>query len=329
MEDNMRKWEGYEKGINLGGWYSQCDYSKERYDTFIMEKDMEIISKRGYDHVRLPFDYNLLEAQDGYERLDKVIEWCKNYNLNIILDLHKTWGYSFDAGENETGFFEQESYQEKFYALWEELAKRYGNLGSYVSFELLNELVEKEYSTQWFAIAKTCVERIRVIAKDVKILLGGYWNNSVASVQDLPKAFDENVVYNFHCYEPLIFTHQGAPWVKGMPADFRCTCDVTVKEFYQWTKEYIPDCGFIYQLPDIDMDKKMDASFFIQIFKGAVEKAEKENVALYCGEYGVIDLANKNDTKTWYGYIEEAFDYYGIGRAAWTYKEMDFEVEKD
>ncbi len=28
---------GFYRGVNLGGWFSQCDYSKERLDHFITE----------------------------------------------------------------------------------------------------------------------------------------------------------------------------------------------------------------------------------------------------------------------------------------------------
>ena len=31
----MKKFKGYMHGINLGGWLSQCDHTKERYDNFI------------------------------------------------------------------------------------------------------------------------------------------------------------------------------------------------------------------------------------------------------------------------------------------------------
>ena len=40
----MRRFEGYQKGINLGGWLSQCvSYSKEHFDGFITKKDIENI----------------------------------------------------------------------------------------------------------------------------------------------------------------------------------------------------------------------------------------------------------------------------------------------
>ena len=39
----MKIWTGYQKGINLGGWYSQCDYSRQRYDTFITKEDFAVI----------------------------------------------------------------------------------------------------------------------------------------------------------------------------------------------------------------------------------------------------------------------------------------------
>ena len=50
-------------------------------------------------------------------------------------------------------------------------------------------------------------------------------------------------------------------------------------------------------------------------------------MALYCGEYGVIDLADPEDTVKWYQAIHEVFEEYGIGRAAWTYRDMDFGLE--
>ena len=35
----MKIWEGYRKGINLGGWFSQCNHEKAHYDTFIKDED--------------------------------------------------------------------------------------------------------------------------------------------------------------------------------------------------------------------------------------------------------------------------------------------------
>ena len=49
-------------------------------------------------------------------------------------------------------------------------------------------------------------------------------------------------------------------------------------------------------------------------------------MALYCGEYGVINLASAEDTLKWYRMIGDTFNKYGIGRAAWSYREMDFGI---
>ena len=56
----MRKINGFNKGVNFGGWLSQCSYEKEHLDTFITEKDFEIAASWGVDHVRVPFDYNII-----------------------------------------------------------------------------------------------------------------------------------------------------------------------------------------------------------------------------------------------------------------------------
>ena len=55
----MKKFTGYKKGVNLGGWLSQCKHSVAHYDAFITERDIEQISAWGLDHVGLPVDLKL------------------------------------------------------------------------------------------------------------------------------------------------------------------------------------------------------------------------------------------------------------------------------
>jgi len=96
--------DGMMKGINLGGWLSQCGekYNENHYNTFITEEDIKKISDMGLDHVRVPVDYNVVQNEDGsfiesgFKHLDDCISWCKKYNLKMVLDLHKTCGFIFD-----------------------------------------------------------------------------------------------------------------------------------------------------------------------------------------------------------------------------------------
>ena len=60
----MKEFIGYKKGINLGGWLSQCNHCREHYDSFINESDIRRISEWGLDHIRLPVDYELVISQD-------------------------------------------------------------------------------------------------------------------------------------------------------------------------------------------------------------------------------------------------------------------------
>ena len=61
---NMKDF-GFYKGVDLGGWFSQCDYSEDRMDHFITEKDFQVIAGWGLDHVRIPVDYNVMETENG------------------------------------------------------------------------------------------------------------------------------------------------------------------------------------------------------------------------------------------------------------------------
>ncbi len=293
----MIKEKGFYKGVNFGGWFSQCDYSEDRLNSFITEADFKKAASWGIDHVRIPVDYNIFEAEDGFTRVEKAFALCRKYGLNAILDLHKTAGFSFDNyGENESGFFESDELQERFYRLWEEFAKRYGCLSNSVAFELLNEVTDKAFIDQWNRISNECIKRIRAYAPDTLILVGSYWNNSSEAVKDLLPPYDDKVIYNMHCYDPIKFTHQGA----------------------YWTDMVNPEERFSFE------EAEISPAYFEQRFISAIEKAKENNTDLYCGEYGVIDRSTPEDTVKWFKCINSVFEKYGIARCAWSYKEMDF-----
>ncbi len=324
----MRQWNGYRRGINLGGWLSQCDHTRERYETFITEDDIRTIRDWGLDHIRVPIDYELVEdetgapREEGFAVIQRAVDWSRKYGLNMILDLHKTFGFSFDAGENESGFFENAAYQERFYRLWENLARRFARYEDTLAFELLNEVTDRAYSDAWNRISSVCIERIRAVAPTVRLLVGGYWNNSVLALPDLLPPRDANIVYNFHCYEPVIFTHQGAPWIPGMAHDFRIPLGVSYRRLAEESRRELVGSGIGF--PGPESEAAFGRDFFETLFAGAVRLAEERDVPLYCGEYGVIDRAAPEDLLCWYEAIHAVFEEYGIGRAAWSYREMDF-----
>ncbi len=300
----MLKEAGFYRGVNLGGWMSQCDYSEERLNGFITEPDFARIAAWGFDHVRIPVDYNVVQnadgsvKEDGLARIDAALALCEKHGLRTVLDLHKTQGFSFDEGEHEAGFFESEKYQELFYRLWEAFAARWGDRPGEVMFELLNEVTEERYLPAWKRISAECVRRIRRFAPETRILLGSYHHNGAREVRYLDAPYDKNVLYNFHCYEPLKFTHQGAYWNAECNNDNRYTF----------------------------AESGASEAYFEELLSSAIEKAKAEGTELYCGEFGVIDIVPPEEALKWFRTICAVFTRHGIAHAVWSYKEMDFGI---
>ncbi len=325
----MRTIDGFRRGINLGGWLSQCSHEKAHYDSFITEEDIRTISSWGLDHVRLPIDYELIETaegetkEDGCNYIDACVSWCKKHGLRMIIDLHKTAGYSFnDAFGDANSLFCSEALQSRFVNLWERLAARYANEQDTVVFELLNEIVEEENSGPWNALAKRAVEARRKYAPGTPIIIGGIQWNSVRGVKLLDVPNDDNVVYTFHFYEPFAFTHQKAYWVAEMPKDFGIGYPATMEEYRRAYDIIGEKAEQIFRSGCTNMGAELLEAMFME----AIEAAEQKGAALYCGEYGVIDQAPAEDSVRWYRDMHRLFEKHGIGRAAWTYKEMDFGI---
>ena len=329
----MRKFEGYQRGVNLGGWLSQADEkTKEHYDTFIGREDIARIAGWGCDHVRLPIDYIVIEGEDGsmledgYTYIDNCVSWCREFGLNLLIDMHNTYGYTFDPlevnGDKEI-FFHSKDLQKRFYTMWDRISARYAGQKD-IAFELLNEVISPDIKDEWNAIADRAIDVIRKNAPDSYVVVGGVCYNNVKSVPLLAPPKDDHVVYNFHCYEPMIFTHQRAWWMENMPKDITVEYPETIKEYSERSKDLDPDwAGAILQMKV----QETSPEYFEELFEPAVEAATRNNAPLYCGEYGVIDQAPVNpSTINWIRDIHAAFEKYGIGRSLWVYKEKDFGI---
>ena len=329
----MRDFIGFKRGINLGGWLSQCleNYNEEHYGSFIVEDDIKEIAGWGLDHVRLPIDYNVIQNEDGsfiesgFKHIDDAISWSEKYGLNIVLDIHKVKGYVFDD-ENYCGFFTDKGCQDIFVALWQEIAKRYGEKDNIV-FELLNEVTSEEFAEPWNEIAARVIPEIRAIAPTTRIIIGGIYNNSIFGLKYLRAPYDENMIFTFHCYSPLIYTHQRAGWVADMPSDLVVDFPIPADEMKKESSKVFGD-EFDKEYDSLG-NAMLDKTYFKNLFSLAIDVAEKYNVPLYCGEYGVIDQADTKSTLAWFEAFHEAMEECNISRSVWTYKEMDFGITQE
>ena len=322
----MRTMEGFRCGINLGGWLSQCRHmTQEHLDTFITREDIRRIAEMGFDHVRLPVDYNAIEEEDGtpkengWKYVENCLSWCRESGLKVVLDLHKAWGYSFDPSQTEEQrelFFHSDAMQDRFIALWTRMARAIGSRSD-VAFDLLNEVVPVSVAEIWNDIADRAIAAIRPYAPENWILVGGVRYNNVASVPMLRPPRDRRIVYNFHSYDPMIFTHQNAGWVPnlvGLRLDYPDDLAhyVTVGQERRST------------VPAADKISALGPEMFEALYEKAIQHAEENDVPLYCGEYGVIDQADPQSAIRWLRDISTVFERHGIGRALWCYKRMDF-----
>jgi hypothetical protein len=321
--------EKYRSGINLGGWISQCNYEKNHIDSFIKKEDVEKIASWGLDHIRLPFDYTILEEdnnplsykEDGFKVIDMLLVWCKEASLNLVLDMHKAPGYAFGNNLQDNIIFNDETVQERFISLWQEIAKRYISEKDNLIFELLNEIGDAHGET-WNKIARKAIDGIRGIDKDRYILLGGSNFNSAEGLDSLEIWDDERILYNFHFYEPFLFTHQRASWTPLR--------NINVNQLYPGKVEGIDKLKIFFgdQKPEqgksLTVDTIFDKAFLEYKLAPAIAFSKRTNKELYCGEYGAIDHAELESRINYLWDMKELFENYRIGRACWSYKAMNF-----
>jgi endoglucanase len=318
------------RGVNFGGWFSQVDAIMEKdpdafvdlpshIETFLGPEDFARVSTWGLDHVRLPVDYyNVFEGpelkpvQPILSLLDKAVDGLTAAGLDVILDLHKCPGHDFHQGASGAqAFFTDPTKREEAKHVWKHLAERYGTRPK-VLLEILNEPVAED-STCWDEVKDEMAAHIRRYAPNATLVIGSNRWSHPDEFARLTPLRDENILYSFHFYASVLFTHQFAPWLAGEVFQ--------VRRPYPGT--YSVPAGTDHRVPlgpgtwnRARMDQELE-----QVFRFR----ERHRVPVACNEFGVyVGGADRRSQLAWMQDFLGALQEHGIGFSYWNYKNLDF-----
>lgn len=236
----------YIKGTNLGNWLNPegymfgfssansarmindvfCqmvgpDFTAEFWkgfkDNYVTRDDIAFLKQAGCNTIRLPFHYKLFTdedymgltaAQDGFERVDSLVEWCRAEGLYLILDMHDApGGQTGDNIDDSYGYpwlFESERSQQLYCDIWRRIAEHYSDEPVILGYELFNEPIAPYFDTEKLnaeleRLYKMGVAAIREVDRNHIVLLGGaQWNSNFEPLKDW--TFDDKIMFTCHRY---------------------------------------------------------------------------------------------------------------------------------
>jgi endoglucanase len=314
-EINTQIVENIGAGVNL----SLLEHTWEQPDDLLktdITPTLNAIKEHGFKTVRLPvaFDMYLQPNSSNFlvqlvDKLGDAYNTCEKLGLNLIITYH----YGKIYYESDNRFSERD----RIMWMWKQLQNKFRGMGyQSLFFELYNEPTEERKA--WKEDITYIINGLRWEDKDRYYIIGGTNYNNADELLDMGKLDDEKILYTFHFYEPYIFTHQGAEWVKDrtymtnipypynknrMPALDKASIGSAVEQDYtkypaEGTKEYIS----------------------VRIRKIS-EECKKRNMPLICTETGVINQADEKYRRNYLEDILSIMDGLGIPIILWDYNQ--------
>lgn len=295
----------------------------EMIDNFLSEQDFKFIAESGANCVRLALNYRHFEDDEnpfvykekGFKLLDKALDMCKKYNLYAILDMHAVqgWQNSHWHSDNIWGLsllWRDKLYQERYYSLWQEIARRYADRNEVAGYDIMNEPSSntsigdfpyncyenfKPDSERFNKVVRTVVGKIREVDRRHIIFIEGDYYGHI--FREMEEPFDDNVVYSSHDYIVCGFGPGKYPGY-----------------FQQLRNDRIEESG------EWNYDKQINHILQTE----AWQFAEKYKVPLWVGEFGSQYNTGEEDVIYRLKSMDDqlkAFNELGIHWTTWTYKD--------
>lgn len=236
------------QGINLGNWLNPEGYMfgfgrtssarlinqafcemvgpdftnqfwKQFKDYYITREDIRYIRQTGMNTIRIPFHYKLFTdedymgltaSQDGFQRIDSLVEWCRESQIYLILDMHDApGGQTGDNIDDSYGYpwlMTSEESQQQFASIWKNIAAHYKDEPVILGYDLLNEPIAHYFSDDLKMlnaalepVYKKAVAAIREVDTNHIVMLGGaQWDSNFKVFTD--SKFDSKLMYTCHRY---------------------------------------------------------------------------------------------------------------------------------
>ncbi len=310
-------------GINASEWFAQVydprGYTKEHLETWTTAEDIALIKAMGFDHVRLSvnpepmFRHNHADeiAAEYLGYLDNAVKMILDHDLAVVIDIHPESNFKANLAHDE--------FVEQFSDYWRALANHYSRSDpDRVFFEILNE-PEMSDRYRWYGIQAKLAVAIREGAPQHTIITTGALWSADDQLLFLEPVRDPNVVYNFHFYEPHIFTHQGATWgvnswhfLKGLPYP---SATESAEKAAALEPEAVNRLSVVRYGLDHWNAERIDAEV-----SQVAEWARQRGVPLVCNEFGVYRKnADPIDRAAWLRDLRTALEKYGMGWTMWDY----------
>lgn len=309
-------------GINLSHWFAQSltgSYDRPRLTTYMTAQDFDLIKSMGFDHVRLTVEpaplFNAGQPDqiepERLSLLDDAVHMALARDLAVILDMHPSSEFKQKLN--------QEHGVEGFADFWRSLAAHYSKSDpERLFFEVLNE-PEMTDPYRWYGIETRLIAAIRSVAPHHTIIASGHGWAGVTDLLALEPFADRNVLYNFHFYEPGVFTNQGATWGLELWHHLRLVRypsypganDTVIRELPLFTQKI--------ELVRYDQDRWNRSRIESEISLIAAWAREK-GVRVTCNEFGVArQNANSDERAAWIRDVRTSLESHGIGWTTWDY----------
>jgi beta-glucosidase len=201
----------YKSIVEIVGEEAAKNFWDAYLKNWLSKQDIEAMARWGANHVRLPLTYKTLTTKDGsyleagFEDIERIVSWCRQYGLYVVLDLHAAPGgqnaWHFCDSDGTARLWEEpEKYWPWTIHLWKEIAARYAEDPIILGYDLLNETLlppghsAKELRSLFAAITRA----IREVDKKHIVFIEG--NVYATDFTDL-EPFDDNMAYSFHFYK--------------------------------------------------------------------------------------------------------------------------------
>lgn len=179
--------------------------------------DISLMAQMNMQTLRLPVCFSAwengvapydIDSTKYFAAIDSFLVWTNAQNMKLIIDFHHGRLSSANAATEIPRIAD----------IWRQVAQRYASTNpEKVFFEVYNEPWDVD-STTWRTAANAFVTAIRAQAPQHSIIVGGSDWNSISGLQSFYPLGDSNIIYTFHFYAPMIFTHQGATWAGNAAA---------------------------------------------------------------------------------------------------------------